>query len=53
MYLTCKVKIGLKKYLPINFKPTCYYFYYTKKIQILYLTYYKTDIGIDVFKMKD
>jgi hypothetical protein len=53
VYLACKVKIGLKTKLPFNFKNTCYLFYYIRKFQFLYSIYYKPNVGIDDFKMKN
>jgi hypothetical protein len=53
VYLAFTMKIDLKKYLPINFKPICYLFLLYYIFQILYSTYHKPNVGIDVFKMKD
>jgi hypothetical protein len=53
IYLACKVKIGLKKKLPINFKPTCYLFLLYTFFSNFIFTYHKPNGGIDVFKMKD
>jgi hypothetical protein len=53
IYLTYKIKVGLKKILVIQFQTFLFtYFYYTKILQILYSTYYKPNESIDAFKMK-
>jgi hypothetical protein len=36
MYLAFRVKVGLKKYLLVNFKPTCYLFFIILKFSKIY-----------------
>jgi hypothetical protein len=52
IYLACRVKVDLEKIFTTQFQP--YFLHvFTKKIQIVYSTYYKTNGGINVFKMKN
>jgi len=52
IYLASTIKVDLKKHLPINFKPICYLLLLYYIFQILYSTYHKPNVSIDVFKMK-
>jgi hypothetical protein len=53
IYLAYKVKVGFKKRFTNQFSNLLVtYFYYIKVLQILYSTYHKPNVGIDVFKIK-